>query len=226
MWGWLRSSRPWWGQTPDSRFQQPGQARDRKTYLLNVILILILTQAPRHGRVPTEGRLLNDRDSPQETQLQVQLTVVVSKIIHCNFPFFSGKLHAVPCCIKGRYVIRWKYERYIDVYVICIILSSVGLLSQVREQRRRFDYIVLDFGNGSIKLLIVRISTQDYFVIRETNCCFNIFISLKVFPQDITRDWSLVRSTATTVLEEAGIVSTVRKRVPLKGKHECFINKC
>ena len=34
--------------------------------------------------------------------------------------------------------------------------------------------------------------------------------------QDITRDWSLIRSAATDVLEEYGIVSTVRKRVPLK----------
>ena len=43
--------------------------------------------------------------------------------------------------------------------------------------------------------------------------------------QDITRDWSLIRSAATDVLEEYGIVSTVRKRVPLKEikeKNESF----
>ena len=81
----------------DPRFEIPAARSDsRQAYifiaiesLLNVILILILTQAYGHGRVPTEGRLLNDRVSPQETQLQVQLTVVVSKIIHFNFfPFF------------------------------------------------------------------------------------------------------------------------------------------
>ena len=41
--------------------------------------------------------------------------------------------------------------------------------------------------------------------------------------QDISRDWGLIRSTATDVLEEYGIVSTVRKRVPLKGTSLCFV---
>merc|ERR1719481_1753791 len=71
----------------------------------------------------------------------------------------SGKMHAVPCCIKGRYVIRFT------------------------------------------------ITSQ-----KTTN-------------QDIIRDWGLIRSTATSVLEEYGIVSTVRKRVPLKEikeKNESF----
>merc|ERR1711971_1134253 len=71
----------------------------------------------------------------------------------------SGKLHAVPCCIKGRYVIRFT----------------------VTSQRTT--------------------------------------------AQDITRDWSLIRSTATSVLEEAGIICPVRKRVPLKEikeKNESF----
>jgi hypothetical protein len=35
--------------------------------------------------------------------------------------------------------------------------------------------------------------------------------------KDLTRDWAIIRSTATDVLEEYGIVSTNRKRVPLKG---------
>ena len=41
--------------------------------------------------------------------------------------------------------------------------------------------------------------------------------------QDISRDWGLIRSTATDVLEEYGIVSTVRKRVPLKGDWLCLV---
>jgi len=71
----------------------------------------------------------------------------------------SGKMHAVPCCIKGRYVIRFTVT------------------------------------------------------------------SPRTTAQDITRDWGLIRSTATDVLEEYGIVSTVRRRVPLKEikeKNESF----
>jgi len=62
----------------------------------------------------------------------------------------SGKMHAVPCCIKGKYVIRFT----------------------VTSQRTT--------------------------------------------AQDLTRDWAIIRSMATDVLEEYGIVSTNRKRVPLK----------
>ena len=42
--------------------------------------------------------------------------------------------------------------------------------------------------------------------------------------QDITRDWSLIRSAATDVLEEFGITSVVRKRVPLKGNSHPIFN--
>jgi len=62
----------------------------------------------------------------------------------------SGKMHAVPCCIKGQYVIRFTIT------------------------------------------------------------------SQRTTAQDLTRDWAIIRSTATDVLEEYGIVSTNRKRVPLK----------
>merc|ERR1711971_829165 len=62
----------------------------------------------------------------------------------------SGKMHAVPCMIKGQYVIRFT------------------------------------------------ITSQRTTV------------------QDLTRDWNQIRSTATDVLEEAGIVTANRKRVPLK----------
>jgi len=71
----------------------------------------------------------------------------------------SGKMHAVPCCIKGQYVIRFTIT------------------------------------------------------------------SQRTTAQDITRDWALIRSTATDVLEEYGIVSSNRKRVPLKEikeKNESF----
>ena len=39
--------------------------------------------------------------------------------------------------------------------------------------------------------------------------------------QDITRDWGIIRSTATEVLSEHGIVSTQR-RVPLKGQNRLW----
>jgi len=61
----------------------------------------------------------------------------------------SGRMHAVPCCIKGKYVIRFTIT------------------------------------------------------------------SQRTTAQDITRDWGIIRSTATEVLSEHGIVSTQR-RVPLK----------
>ena len=40
--------------------------------------------------------------------------------------------------------------------------------------------------------------------------------------KDLTRDWNQIRSTATDVLEEAGVVTTNRKRVPLKGFYPFF----
>jgi len=60
---------------------------------------------------------------------------------------------------------------------------------------------------------------KGQYVIRFT------ITSQRTTVQDLTRDWNQIRSTATDVLEEAGVVTTNRKRVPLKEikeKNESF----
>ena len=64
-------------------------------------------QTPRHGGLQAQGRLRHDGKVAEETKLEVNISKNILKIHTLIGNIFSGKMHAVPCCIKGRYVIRF-----------------------------------------------------------------------------------------------------------------------
>ena len=138
MWGWLRSSRPWWGQTRGLRSLRPGQRQTLSfsCFLLNFIF--------RHlGMVVF--RLKGD----------CSMTETLLKKLNS-----SGKLHAVPCCIKGRYVIRywslWLIRTSWQIIIIRFTVTSQRTTAQVRK----YFFSVWKFYDFHKRIILLSVFTN------------------------------------------------------------------